>query len=486
MVVASAVCALALLGGWTLLAARPEYVVLFNRLEPKDASAIVDSLEAEGTSYRLADGGKTILVPSSLVHSARLKLAGEGLPGLGSPGFELLEGVSIGATDFERRTNYVRALSGELARTISQIDQVDSARVHIVLPEQSLFTSQAKPTTAAVLVQQKPGAALAPEQVRGIVNLVARSVEGLDPESVTVVDQSGHVLEAAGGSGQPSLTETATGAIDTTRQFSRDLESSLQRMLEQVLGPGNVATRVAAQLSFDQSVIERRLFEPIADGQGLVRSMQEAYESVQGSTGSGDGGGAGVQTNVPIYESPTAASSGSSESEKSEVVKNFELNEITEHTVVAPGALERLSVSVVVNKELAAAEIASLERLVAAAVGSDVSRDDQIVVTGLPFNTDLAESIAADMAVGRRNRLISAGAGVGLALVLGMVLFLRGRTAARRERQRQLEVVVAEEVAPELPANEVARLKAQDDLQRLFRQKPQSAAEVLRSWLVEE
>lgn len=484
VVIASAVCVLALLGGWTLLAARPEYVVLFNRLETKDASAIVSALDAQGTPYQLADSGRTVLVPSSVVHSTRLALAGEGLPSLGSPGFELLEGVSIGATDFERRTNYVRALSGELARTISQIEQVDSARVHIVLPEQSLFTSQSKPTTAAVLVHQKPGAALSPEQVQGIVHLVSRSVEGLDPESITVVDQSGRVLQTTGSASRPSLAETATGTLDATRQFSQDLETSLQRMLEQVLGPGNVATRVAAQLSFDQSVIEKKLFEPVADGQGLVRSMQEAYESVQGSIAGADGGGAGVQTNVPIYESPSSGSGGSSQSEKSEVVKNFEINEITEHTVIAPGAVKRLSVSVVVNKELAAAEVASLEKLVAAAVGSDVARNDQIVVTGLAFNTDLAQSIAAGMAIDQRNRLISIGAGAGLAVVLGLVLFLRGRRATKR--RRGLEVVVAEEVAPELPANEVARLKAQDDLQRLFRQKPQSAAEVLRSWLVEE
>ncbi len=484
VVAVSAACAFALLAGWTFLASRPEYVVLYNRLESADAAAIVEALDAEGTPYRLADSGQTVLVPSDVVHSARLSLAGEGLPSSGSPGFELLDGVSIGATDFERRTNYVRALSGELARTISQIDQVESARVHIVLPEQSLFTSQVKPTTAAVLVQQKPGASLSPEQVQGIVNLVARSVEGLDPEGVTVVDQSGHVLVAAGPADQPSLAEAATGTIDATQQFSRDVEGNLQRMLEQVLGPGNVAARVAAELSFDQSVVEKKLFQPVADGQGLVRSMQEAYESIQGGASSGDGGGAGVQSNVPVYETPAGGSPTTSESEKSEVVKNFEINEITEHTVIAPGAVKRLSVSVVVNKELAAEEAASLEKLVAAAVGMDPSRNDQIVVTGLPFNTDLAESIANGMATDQRNRLISIGVGTGLAVVLGLVLFIRGRRA--QKRRRNLEVVVAEEVAPELPADEVARLKAQDDLQRLFRQKPQSAAEVLRSWLVEE
>jgi len=131
VLVAASVTVLALLAGWTYLAGRPEFVVLYNRLDASDASSIVGVLEGKGTAYRLADGGAAILVPSRDVHATRLALAGEGLPSQGSPGFELLEGISIGATEFERRAAYVRALSGELARTIGQISQVESARVHV-------------------------------------------------------------------------------------------------------------------------------------------------------------------------------------------------------------------------------------------------------------------------------------------------------------------------------------------------------------------
>ena len=353
-ILAAAVATFALLAGWTYFASRPEYVVLYNRLEAKDANAIAEVLAGQGTPYRLADEGSTILVPSRHVHEARLTLAGEGLPMLGSPGFELLDSVSIGATDFERRNNYIRALSGELARTIGQIEQVQSARVHIVLPEQSLFTTQARPTTAAVFIEHRPNAQLDPDQVAGVVHLVSHSVEGLSAEMVSVVDSQGRVLQANTPGANPSAAERAASTADASRQFSRELEANLQRLLEQVLGPGNVATRVAAELSMDESVVSRRVFEPVADGQGIVRSSEELNESSRG-VDVGDGGPAGTQSNVPLYQSDAEGGRVLSERDKSHVSRNYEVNETNEQTVIAPGAVKRLSVSVVVNSQLAAA-----------------------------------------------------------------------------------------------------------------------------------
>lgn len=482
VVMAAAAVTLALLAGWTFLAGRPEFVVLYNRLEAQDAAAIVDVLAAQGTQYRLADGGATILVPSRDVHQTRLQLAADGLPSQGTPGFELLDGVSIGATDFERRNAYIRALSGELARTIGRVAGVESARVHVVLPEQSLFTSQAKPTTAAVFIQHRPGGRLDPDQVQGIIHLVSRSVEGLSPDMVTVVDESGRVLEASGVRGTPAVADRAASQIEASRQFSRDLESNLQRLMEQVLGPGNVATRVAAELSFDESMINRKTYEPVVDGGGILRSIHETSEFARGGA-AGDGGPAGTQTNVPLYQAPAAPAGTESESERTEVLRNYEINEIVEQTVIAPGTVRRLSVSVVVNRDLAPADVERLEKLVAAAVGSDPRRADQIVITGMPFNTDLAQTVAADIAAARRNQLIVTGAGIGLALLMGLVLFLRARRSGRQ--RAAAPVVVAEEVT-ELKSLEENRSRTQEELQRLFRSRPQSAAEVIRTWLVEE
>lgn len=483
LLVASVIVTAALLAGWTYLAGRPDFVVLYSRLDAQDASQMVEVLASNGTEYRLASEGSTILVPSRDVHSARLLLAGEGLPNQGTPGFELLDSVSVGATEFERRAAYVRALCGELARTISRISQVESARVHVVLPEQSLFVSQARPTTAAVFVHHTPGARLDPEQVQGIIHLVSHSVEGLDPESVTVVDEGGRVLSTGLASAQ-STAGRATSNLDASRRVAADLEASLQRLLEQVLGPGNVAARVAAELSFDESVIEKVLFEPAGDSEGLVRSVQELTEYFRGGSG-GDGGAAGTQGNVPIYTAQTSGSTSSSEQERTETVKNFEINETREHTVVAPGALKRLSVSVVVNQELAAADAQRIQQLVSAAVGSDPGRNDQIVVTGMPFNTDLAAAVAADVAAGRRRQMIYVGAGAGLGLIAGLVVFLRVRKAGGKRAQQP--VVVAEEVvSPELPSGDLVRLRSQEELQRLFRSRPQAAAQLIRSWLVEE
>jgi flagellar M-ring protein FliF len=225
------------------------------------------------------------------------------------------------------------------------------------------------------------------------------------------------------------------------------------------------------------------VFQPASDSDGLVRSVQELTEYFRGGA-AGDGGAAGTQSNVPLYQAQAASGGTSSESEKTETVKNYELNETLEHTVIAPGALKRLSVSVVVNQELATADAQQIERLVSAAVGSDPMRNDQIVVTGMPFNTDLAQAVAADVMAAKRRQLIYTGGGAGLALVAGLVIFLRARRSARDRIQEQ--VVIAEEVVPELPPADMSRLKSQEELQRLFRQRPEAAAQLIRSWLVEE
>src|SRR5919106_97221 len=183
-----------------------QYVPLFNSVPPEEGGAILAQLKASKTPYKIGGAGDQILVPADKVSEARLKLAMQGLPVGGGVGFEVFDRPSLGVSDFAQRLNYQRALQGELARTIGQLREVARARVHLVLPQPSLFTDRDRPASASVFVKLQAGAQLRPEQVKGIVHLVASSVEGLSPERVTLVDTAGRVLSMGGESGSSPLS----------------------------------------------------------------------------------------------------------------------------------------------------------------------------------------------------------------------------------------------------------------------------------------
>src|SRR3954454_21386209 len=180
-------------------ASKPSYSILFNNLSTKDASAIVDSLQKSGSSYQLANGGQTILVPQDQVNNLRLSLSGQGLPNDASTGYALLDQQGITTSDFMQHTNYQRALEGELANTIKSIDGVEAATVHLVMPQKDVFADDQDQPTASVLVATSPSQPLSSQQVQAIVHLVASSVEGLDPTQVTVAGADGKILSTGGG-----------------------------------------------------------------------------------------------------------------------------------------------------------------------------------------------------------------------------------------------------------------------------------------------
>ncbi|PIU26027.1 flagellar basal-body MS-ring/collar protein FliF, partial [Candidatus Aquicultor secundus] len=184
------------LGSLIYWVSRPSYSVLFSNLSPEDASSIVTKLQEKKIPYQLS-GTQTIQVPSDQVYETRIELAGAGLPQGGTVGFEIFDQSNFGLSEFTQKVNYRRALEGELGRTISQIDEIGGARVHIVIPEPSLYTDKENPATASVIIKPKPGVKISDGQVQGIVNLISKSVEGLKTENITVVDTSGNVLNEA-------------------------------------------------------------------------------------------------------------------------------------------------------------------------------------------------------------------------------------------------------------------------------------------------
>ncbi|MDI3280891.1 MAG: flagellar basal-body MS-ring/collar protein FliF, partial [Bacillota bacterium] len=279
--VAALVGTLVLIGS---LSSRPHFVPLFTRLEPQDAGLIVAKLKEAGIPYKLEANGTAILVPEEHVYETRLSMASQGLPRGGVFGFELFNETQLGTTDFERRLKYNWALQGELTRTIRNLSEVEDARVHIVLPERSLFVQEEKEPTASVLLKLKPYAQLTEEQIRGIAHLLAGSVEGLKPENVTILDSSGNILSEFLADEvkdrQPgSFSDRKLAAqMQARRDLERELSRSVQTMLERVFGPGRVVARVSAELNFDYEESNSELFTPVTGESGILRSQQEETE----------------------------------------------------------------------------------------------------------------------------------------------------------------------------------------------------------------
>ncbi|MEX2355550.1 MAG: flagellar basal-body MS-ring/collar protein FliF [Thermaerobacterales bacterium] len=476
-----------------------DYGPLFAELGPDDAAAMVMQLEERGIPFKLSGQGTTIMVPTGEIYRTRLLLAGEGLPRGGVVGMEVLDRFQFGTTEFERRINFMRALQGELTRTIRQIDGVEDARIHVVMPEQSLFVSQRQPATAAVLLNMRPGSRMDPTQVQAIANLVAGSVENLQPSDVTVIDVHGRILSDGIHGDEGAAGARPLRNLEMQTRFQEDLQKGVQTLLEQVFGPGNVVARVNAELDFDETSINRQFFEPVADTNAMLRSVQELEERFEGSGGAG--GAVGTDGNIPTYIAPAGAQEGNYE--RNESVRNYELNEIREQVQVAPGRVSRLSVSVVVNEELNEGQIAAIHDTVAGTIGFDDIRNDQITVLGIPFDTSIADQMRTSMdqqAVAQeqqqRTTIYAAAAAGVIVLILAVMLMVWIRRRLGESRQ---QVLLDERVARERPRaqpyeedlelSELAETggrSREKQFEKLANDRPEDVAQIVRAWLVDD
>lgn len=469
-----------------------EYAPLYTNLHESDAADIVNALRDAGVNYRLTEQGTAVLVPRDQVYQIRLDMAGKGLPKRGVVGFEIFQQAAFGATDFERNVKYVWALQGELTRTIREYDAVEDARVHISLPEKSLFVRDQRPASASVLLQLRPGARLTPGQINGIAYLIARSVESLDPADVTIVDSAGNLLS------QPSDAQGVASAatmqrLEIQRSFEHDVERHLQSMLERLYGANKALVRVKAEINFDSEEEVLEIFEPAAT-EGLVRSSKTQEESSDSLPGSG--GVAGLMANapgqaVPSYTSPEEEAGGHRYRRQSADVV-YEINRTERRRVVAPGGLQGLSVAVWIDGQLTAAETDQLSQTIAVAIGADPRRGDAVTVASMPFYSSeemrpvaqLDEAPEKSLA-GELTLWIAAGAVVGLLLLALLMTIVRwGR--ARSLQTAQPEMAAAQEELPVTPPPPDERERRQRAVEKLARDRPAEFARLVRTWLTEE
>jgi flagellar M-ring protein FliF len=457
-----------------------------------------------------------------MVHELRMSLASEGVPKGGTIGFELFDQSQLGATTFVEKLKFIRGLQGELERTITSLESVASARVHITQPEKTVFAKNAAKPTASVMIRQRAGGELETKQIKGIQNLVAGSVEGLEKENVTIVDVYGNLLTPK-EEGEDMMGQEAT-RLQYQNEVERGYVQRIEQMLQKILGPGKVIARVTADMDFTATEREEESFDP---GGQVIRSERLVDQGV-GGAGQQRGGVPGVVANIsndPALLSPPGGSA-SIEGNK-EQVKNYEVSRAITKSSLARGKLMKLSVAVLVDgtyeaapagaaapaagasakvfKPLDPETITRIESVVKSAVGYDLSRGDSVTVENIPFfaaDEDIANAMDKKATFDLVFNGVSKAVPVLFVLLFFFVIvkplvrFLVTPTEAEVDLSRLLPTGIkeleaeleAERAKPQLPSLEpridleqLEELMAENS--RIVKENPQQAALLIRYWL---
>jgi flagellar M-ring protein FliF len=398
---AMAAVTVALVGFFALLMLRvtaPQMTPLFTDLSFEDSSAIVKDLERQAIPYELKNDGAIVLVPKDRVPRLRMKLAEAGLPKGGGVGYEIFDkSDALGATSFVQNINHLRALEGELSRTIRGIDRVQGARVHLVLPERPLFSRDKAEASASIVLKVR--GALEPQQVRAIRHLVASAVNGLKPERVSIVDETGRLL-ADGARG-----ESALGVSADERQvaYEQRMREQVEAIVTSIVGPGRARVQLTADFDFNRVTQTSEKFDP--EGR-VMRSSQTREES--SAAGENRDGQVTVGNELPGGQPPAAAGAPRDQSRKSEEVVNYEISRSTKTEVTEGGRVNRVSLAVLVDgsypkndkgepvyQPREKEEIDRIAALVRTAIGFDQKRGDQVEIVNLRF-ADVPSTIIAE------------------------------------------------------------------------------------------
>jgi len=387
---------LVLLGFFVFLVIRmgsPPMSLLYSGLDPADSGQIVARLEKANVPYRLDDGGSSILVSADQALRMRVTLAEEGMPSGGSVGYEIFDkSDSLGTTSFVQNINHLRALEGELARTIRSIDGVQTVRVHLVLPQRDVFSRESRDPTAAIVVKKKVGR-LDSGQVKAIQHLVAASVPGLKPNRVSVVDDRGTLLGGADSDGPGA--DPVTGIDEKIATFEARLRREIEELLGNSIGYDKVRAEVAAELDFDRVTTNSEEYDP---DQQVVRSTQTVSENTANSDGA-QKGMVSVANNLPeSQQNQSGTTSPTARTERNEETVNYEISRTTRTQVHETGLIKRLSVAVLLDgnyttaadgkrtyQPRAQAEIDQISALVKSAIGFDEKRGDRVDVVNMAF-----------------------------------------------------------------------------------------------------
>lgn len=383
-----------LLGYWAL---SPSYAVLFNHLDNRDANQILSQLEQSNIAYQLRNNGSDILIDKQLIDKTRIKLMGSGLQFNNSVGFELFDKTDFGMTDFSQKINYQRALQGELERTISSLDEIKQARVHLVIPESHLFQQEDNLPRAAVTLHLNR--ALSSQQVRSIQQLVTASVAHLPQANVVIVDQKGNSLTAA-------EEDSSANHFTSKKQVEHYLNDKIMQMLHRIFSDEDVMVKIDATLNYDE--LQRELLKPQKDG--MITHEKETQHSTTTKT-----------DKTPANQDVTRE-------------KTYQFGSEKESFKRANGTIERLTISVVVPKNTPLETINQIQRLVKSVVGFDAKRGDSISVEALINPVERASSEQIISKPVNHSKLLTYIGIAGLSVLLGAAIMLRLKARTRRQQ----------------------------------------------------
>jgi flagellar M-ring protein FliF len=477
-------------------AGKQSYTAVASNLEPAQTGNAEQALASAGVGYKVAAGGTELDVPAGQLSQARIALASKGVLGSSpSSSFSAFSKSSLGTTDFQQQVQYQQALQDEIGQTIEQIQGVNSASVTLVLPQDTLFADQQSPASAAVLLNG--GGNLDSGTVAGIARLVSSSVKGLDSKNVTITSDTGQLLWPTGDTGGGV---SASAKLRADNLYASQLAAQVNAMLATTLGPNKALAQVNADLDVDQTTLAKVTYAK----KGTPLTEQTQTETLK-SKGGGAAVPAGASTNTTTTGAAYAATTGSngnSNYNNKTATTTYGVDKTIQHSVVAPGTVNKINVALMVDSSVPAAQVASVQKSVESLVGYTKSRGDSIAVTRLAFAKQSAASAAKSSplaAIGSPLSIAKDALGVIGALIF---LFLMRRALKRREgdasvpsptwlRELESSVTVAELEAgvggvPQLPAAVVERRNAvHAQVEEIAENQPEAIASQVAAWMKE-
>jgi len=476
------------------VASAPSYTTLQAGVDPAKTGKITAALDQAGVSYKLENNGTAIAVVSGQESKARVALAGQGLTGGSSqPGFELLDKQKLGSSTFQQQIAYQRALEGQIAQTIGQIDGVSGAQVQLTLPKDDLFADTKQPATAAVLLNAD-STALDPAAIRGIASLVSSSVPNLKPSNVTITDGSGSMLWPQDGSGD---TGGAASKPAAEARYAAAMQSSLGALIARTVGSDKAQVQVHADLNVDQSTQEKLAYAK----KGTPLHAVKETESLKG-TGGSTGGTAGAAANLPTYAQTAAGASGNSNYKRTTGTTDYGVAKTVTHTKVAPGAINKLDVALLVDKSVPAAQATQLKNAIAAAAGINPKRGDTMTQSTVIFAKP--KPVAGPAGLPVPPALLGPLKYVGIGLVSILFLFFMTRALRRRETEALPMPTWLTEIEGPRPLAELEQTTAapapalaavgagapieagRSTVDSLVQEQPERVAQQLRAWISED
>ncbi len=421
---------------------KEDYAVLYSGLSPDDAGNVLTVLSQENIPYKLEGNGNIIMVPKDKVYETRLKLAAKGLPSGKVVGFEIFEEPKLGTTQFQENVNYIRAVEGELTRTIKQLDAVMDAKVNIALPKDSIFVKEENEAKASVIIKLYPDKDLTKEQVKAIVFLVSHAVQNLKPENVTVVDNRGRVLSDI--LDEENGTASGDKTVDLKRKLEKQLEKDIQSMLAKVVGPERVVVKATVELETGKVNQKDEIYDPDKVAVVSERKIKESETEEPNQINAPPG----TPTNVPPVMNTPILGGGIKKKEKSDITTNYDVSKSSIETQKPLFAIKKVSVGVMIDgtyneikdkdgnvklqfQPRSPQELQSYENLIKSAIGFDPNRGDQVTVISVPFESSETNKTEEK----KSTSYVYMIAGVSLILLLAIIAFLLLRKKKAKETQ---------------------------------------------------